>query len=521
MLINTLDSSIIIFYCLVILVLGVYISRSKKRTTHEYFQAGGKLPWFIVGASFVATGMNTEQLVGMVGMGYEHGLVIANWDWLFFPIYTLLIWVFLPIYLRGKVSTIPEYLENRFHPSCRNILAVVVVLGYVFINLSTVFYAGGLIIQEIIGFPIVWAIVGLALIAAVHTTLGGLETVAWINLLQFFILLIGGILLFSFGLHTMDGGVAEMIGSDPARSHLIQPASHPLIPWTSLIIAVVTVGIWYSCTNQFLVQQCLGAKSEWDARMGIILAGFVTFFRPVVEVFPGLIAHHLYDLDKPDLAFTTLLQDVVPAGIRGIIVAGILAAILSTIESILNATSTIFTLDIYKKIVHKSASQKQLVSVGRITMLTVTIIAAAWAPQIGGFESIFVYFQKFISYLATPMAAVFLMGMLWRRTTWQAALTVMIVGIPISFFLEAFVLPEGFNFFNLVGVTWVICVAILIVISLLTKAPSKEATTGTLWNKSMLSLPQAEGTRMPLHRRPSFWWGGVTILWVLLYIILW
>jgi SSS family solute:Na+ symporter len=517
---NMIDPTILVIYLVIILGVGVYFGRKKKETSADYFKAEKKLPWFVIGASFVATGMNTEQMVGMVGMAYKHGIVVANWDWIFFPIYTLLIWVFLPIYLRGRVSTIPEYLENRFNPACRNVLAIVVVLGYVFINLSTVLYAGALIIERLIGFPLLWGILALALIAVIHVALGGLETVAWVNLLQFGILICGGFLLFLLGLNATGMSWSEVVGDDPIRASLIQPINHPIIPWTAVVICPFTVGIWYSCTNQFLVQQCLGAKKEWDARMGIVLAGFVTIFRPLIEIFPGMIAHKLFVLENPDHAFAALIDEVIPVGLKGIVVAGILAAVLSTIESILNATSTVFTLDIYKKFFDKTAVDKKLVRVGRITMIAVMLIAVCWAPQISKFGSIFEYFQKFVAYIASPMAAVFLMGMLWKRTNSTAAITVMVVGIPISFVLEK-ILPADMNFFNLAAITWAICIVLLAVISLATKAPGREKIEGMLWHKSMLKLLQAEGGSVSFYKAPWFWWTFVGVIVAAIYVVYW
>ncbi len=525
-----IDIGTIVVYCLAVMGVGFWVGRRGKATSNDYFLAGRRLPWFAITASFVASGMSSEQMVGMVGQAYQHGLVLANWCWLFFPIYTLLIWVFLPLYLRNKISTMPEYLEKRYGATCRDVYALITVAVYVFVSLSTVMFAGGFVMQDMLGLPLRWGIICLALVGGLYTIYGGLASVVWTDVIQFLVLFGGSIVLFILGLQAVDGGWSTMINAaPPSRAHLVQPLDHPLIPWPALLIVPLTSGLWYSCTNQSLIQRCLAARSEWDTRMAIIAAGAVALIRPIVEVFPGMLAYNLYKLEKPDLALTTMIKNLVPVGARGLILAAFLAAVISTINALINSTTTIITLDLYRKHVNRSAGEARLVSIGKRIGIVVLIVAMFWAPQVGRFPSIFEYFQKFIIYLATPVAVVFLTGVLWKRATRQAALVVMVCGIPMSFLLEQ-ILPTvwpalasngGVSFFYLGAVTWLVCVPLMIAISLFTPAPRAGEVESLVWNRATAQLPAAERIGLPLYKRPWPWWLLVGVLCAGLYIVYW
>ena len=521
MAIGGVDVAVFLLFIGVILGVGLWAGRREGKSALDYFLAGNRLPWYAIGASYVASNLSSEQMIGILGQSYNHGIVMANWAWRVFPIYTFMIWVFLPFYLRNRVTTMPEFLERRFGPACRDLFALITVGGYIAINLSTVLYGGGLVMHDLLGYRLESCIWAIAIVAGIYTVYGGLAAVVWTDLPQSIILFGGGFLLFFLGLNQVEGGWSALMVRHPDRFHLIQPTSHPLIPWPALLITLPTLSLYYSCTNQFIVQRCLGARTEWDARMGVILAGFLNIAGAVAIVLPGIVAFDLFpNLRHPDLAFSTLLKYVAPVGLRGIIIAGLLGAILSTTDSLVNSTSTVLTFDIYKRWIHRGASEDQMVLFGRITTVLILAGAALWAPSVRGFGSIFEYFQRFVTYMSTPFAAVFLIGVMWRRINSAGAMAALLIGIPTSFILEKYVLPPGFNFFNLSGITWAICVAVMTAVSLLTPPPSREKTEGLIWSLSYAKLRDVDRA-IPRYKSVVFWWlvlGGTSAV---LYAVFW
>ena len=521
MAIDGIDIAVFLMVLGVTFGIGIWASRRENKSPMDYFLAGHRLPWYAIGTSYVASNLSSDQMIGMVGQAYNHGIVLANWQWRVFPIYTFMIWIFLPFYLRNRVSTMPEFLERRFNPACRDFFALITAGGYIAINLSSVLYGGGLVMHDMLGFSLVSCIWVIAIVAGIYTAYGGLSAVVWTDLPQSIILFGGGFLLFFLGLGYVDGGWTGLMDRYPEKFHLIQPADHPLIPWPALLITLPTLSLYYSCTNQFIVQRCLGARSEWDARIGVILAGFLNIAGVVAIVLPGIVAFDLFpDLAHFDLAFSTLLKSVAPIGLKGLIVAGLMGAILSTIDSLVNSTSTVLTFDIYKRWIHTSASETQMVRFGRVSTVVILAGAAYWAPNVQDFGSLFEYFQRFVTYISTPFAAVFLIGVMWRRINSAGAIAALVIGIPTSFILEQYVLPPGFNFFNLSGITWVICVAVMTGVSLMTEPPDEEKTRGLIWSLSYATRSETNEV-IPIYKSVVFWWlmlGGVSAV---LYAFFW
>ncbi len=534
------DTVIVLAYLVVVMTIGFLAGRREGRTAIEFFLAGNNLPWYLIGTSFVASSINTEQMIGTVGFAYLYGMPIVNWELITLPIYTLLIVFFVPIYLRNRITTVPEFLIRRFGPACRTYYAAVTVVGYVVINLATVLYSGALVLTSLfhvewLTFPV--AIVLLVLFTGSYTIYGGLSAVVWTDMVQCFILLLGGIFVFYLGLEQIPGGWDGMISileaDDPAKAHIIASADHPVVPWPSLIVGTLTIWIWYQVANQFMVQRVLGAKSEWDARMGIVSAGIINFVRPLATCFAGIVVFALVlshdtfiplkaTLDaKPDLAFMVIMEHLVPPVLRGVIVAGLLGAIMSTIDSLINSTSTVFTLDLFRPYVNPEASDELLVRVGRLAGIGALVLAGLWAPMVGAFGTIFEYFQIILLAVATPTMVVLWTGIFWPRATKQAALTILLIGIPI-YLIPVFVLRAQaieFSFLYVGGIVSIILTVLMVLISLSTKPPDRVATAPYIWNRDMLVTAGAE--TVVFHKRVGLWYGVFAVVWVMLYAFLW
>jgi len=289
---SLLDYAVFILYLVLVVAIGFWVARREKTSAREYFLAGNKLPWFAIGASLIASSVSTEQFIGEVGFAYRYGIAVANWEWSVFPAMTLMMLFFVPFYLRRRISTMPEWLEHRFGPSSRFTFAVITILSYVFINLAGVLYAGGLALHAIFGINLWWAIVVLAVVAGAYTVAGGLASVVWTDLLQAILLLGGGLLVFFLGLREIGGW--EVLRGAGDRAHLMLPASHPELPWTGMLVLCLSTNLWYYATNQYINQRVLGAKDEWNARAGVIFAGFLGIFLTLAVCFPGLIAYAVF-----------------------------------------------------------------------------------------------------------------------------------------------------------------------------------------------------------------------------------
>ena len=456
MLANAIDGAVIAGYFIVLLAVGIWKGRGKQGTSGQYFFSKGTLPWWAIGMAYIATGMNAEQLVGQNGMGYQYGLVMVNWYYtIVIFVYSALIFVFLPLYLRNNIYTMPEFLGRRFSRASENVFAVLLLLSYIFLNLAVVFYGGAKILQVIFPLPVgdlqlgsvtvngsllCWLVV-LALVSGLYTAYGGMSSMIYTAVVQFLLIFISGFVVFYLGYVELPNGWQDVVQHDAGGYHLIQPMDHALIPWHAIVLTVFGLHMFYSCMNQALVQRGFGARTEWDARMAIIFVGLFLFFRPFIEIFPGMIARGLAftghaEFDMTDRAvddvFPLIIRELVPAGFKGLVLVGILASVMSTIAAFLNSISTLITFDVYKKWFRPAAGDKELVRVGIVATTVLMLFSVLYSPVIEHLGGIFVYFQAAASYLAVPIATVFLFGIFWRRTTPAAALTVMLGGIPLG-----------------------------------------------------------------------------------------
>jgi SSS family solute:Na+ symporter len=427
---TTADIAIIVTATLSVVIVGLLAARKVPRTTEGYFLASGTMPWWLIGAAFVSTSVSSEQIVGTVGATYKGGLAIANWEWWCLPTYLLVLVFFIPLYLRNRIMTVPELLNRRFGPACGGIYSGVILVAYVIIFLPPVLYGGSITLSELTSWPLWTVLAGIALLTGSYTLLGGLGSVMWTDAVQCVMLVGGGIVLFVVALGNIPGGWSAMVAAAPERFHLYGPPGDPEAPFLGLIFASFGVFLFYQSTNQVMIQRVLSARSTWDGMMGIVFAGFINLVRPLVTCLLGLIVYHWLDVmhrgpsllpDRQDQTFPFALAAFAPSGIRGVILAGFFAAVMSTVSALANSVATIFSLDVYRRFWRANAGDAELITTGRIAAGAALVLAALTAPAVAR-VGLFKYFQTGVTYMATPFISVMLLGIFWRRTSYAGAI---------------------------------------------------------------------------------------------------
>ncbi len=513
-----LDIVIFFGYFLGIVAFAITVAaRSQTRSSSDYFLASKKLPWYVVGASFIASNISTEHFIGMVGWGFLYGMAVSNWEWGNAITLTALIWIFLPFYMRGNVCTMPEFLERRYNKPCRYIYAGVMIVGLVIAMLGGVLFAGAKAIN--VFFPMIslpWGVALLALTAGAYTIYGGLLSAVWADFVQYCLLMIGGLVVTLFGLYHV-GGLDQLTLNLPEKFIVFYPPTHELIPWSGLLMGMFSVGIWYSCANQFMVQRCLAAKSEWDAQMGVVMAGFTKAILPFIIVVPGIIAFYLFQdrLSDGDQSWPFMVKEFLPVGFTGLVLAGLASAIMSTLSAITNSSSTIFTLDLYKELLRPNASDKELHRVGRLSGTVILLIGVGVALLLSQLPGITVFgiIQQTFFYMAAPIAACFLIGVLWKRATAPGALAAILLGFCVYTPLARFVIfpkvaclvpydsftHHTFMVLLLSGLT-------LIGVSLVTRRKTDEELEGVIWSFKAIRQTEEDKKKHRGIRSLRLWW---------------
>lgn len=513
-----LDTSIFAIYILVVFALGLYASRQAKKTKRDYFLAGDKLPWWMIGGSIIAANISSHHLVGAMGVAYDRGFVAVTMEWGAILIgFNALLWIFLPFYLRNGFYTMPEYLMKRFGGSARTVYSVLVLLTYIFVEIGAVLYLGALSLHSLLGIPMLASIVVLALATGIYTIAGGLRAVIWTEMLQLVVLLLGMVTL-SIVTISAAGGIPAVVASSKDWDILL-PATDPDFPWTMYLGGSLCVSVFYCATNQFIVQRTLAAKNEWHARMGVVFADYLKFFVPFLVIVPALVAPKLFpNLEKPDLLFPTLVKNLLPPGLVGLVMAGLIAAIMSHLSGAINSCTTILTMDVYLPYFKKNASDAQSVRFGRIAGVVVIVLGMVCTGLLISHSNkpIFLYLMRAYGYFTPGIATMFLMGILWKRTTHAGALTAGILTIPLSLTIE-FLFPE-IAYMNRAGIVFWTCMAVCAAVSLLTAAKSAEELKGLIWNRASLSLLPAEREQQRGLRNPFIWWAIVTVMVLYFYI---
>lgn len=468
-----LDYTIFIGYAILILGVGLWMSRDKKghqKTAEDYFLASKSLPWWAIGASLIAANISAEQFIGMSGSGFASGLAIASYEWMAALTLIIVGKYFLPIFIEKGIYTIPEFVEKRYSTNLKTILAVFWIGLYVFVNLTTVLYLGALALETILGIPIIYGVLGLSLFAAAYSLYGGLSAVAWTDVIQVVFLILGGAITTYLALDTVSGGQGFVSGlktvynAVPERFAMILKPDNPEyvnLPGIGVLVGGMWVAnLYYWGFNQYIIQRTLAAKSLKEAQKGILFAAFLKLIIPLIVVVPGIAAYVIINdpsimaslgdlamqntpsVNATDKAYPWLLQ-LLPVGLKGLAFAALTAAIVSSLASMLNSTSTIFTLDIYKQYVGKNASDKTIVSVGRISAAVALIIAAFIAPLLQNLGQAFQFIQEYTGVVSPGILAVFLLGLFWKKTSNRGAIIGALASIPVAMYFK--VAPKGWS----------------------------------------------------------------------------
>jgi SSS family solute:Na+ symporter len=490
---GTIDILFVILYLLIIAGVSVWSIRRSKSSPSDYFLANRNLGWWVIGASILASNVGSEHIVGLAGTGATSGLVMGHYE-LHSWIVLVLGWVFVPFYMRSMVYTMPEFLERRFNAKARRLLSIIQLLSYVIAKASVTIFAGALVFNSFLGVDFWTGATILVIITGIYTILGGLHTVMYTEAIQAIVLLSGSAILLFIGLDKV-GGWQGMINSVPKEKlNMFPPLSDPDFPWLGILFASPIVGIWYWCTDQHIVQRCLAGKNEREARRGTIFAAYLKLLPFFIFLVPGLITVAMVKqgtltLTDNNAAFPTLVKEIMPLGLRGLLAGGLLAALMSSLASVYNACSTLFTMDIYQKM-KPSASGKELVRVGRIATGAVVLLGMAWIPLMNRISgTLYQYLQSVQSYLAPPIAAVFLLGVFFKRLNAKGAFSAMVIGFIIGIIkltLELFqnnltgVLHDfaTINFLYFCIYLFLFSIVVMVGVSLLTPEPDEAHING-------------------------------------------
>lgn len=432
------DLAIIAVYAICIVAYGLFLSRTHE-STDDYFLAGRTLSWWLIGFSLFATNVSSSTLVGLSSAAYNSGIAVYNYEWMAAVILVLFIVFFLPFYLRSRVFTMPEFLERRFDQRSRFLFAGLLIFLNIIVDTAAGLYAGGLIVKILYpAFPLLGAVAILGVLAGLYTITGGLKAVVYTDAVQAVLLLVGACMVAFVAFERVGGWSAVTAAVPAADLSLIRPTTDPVLPWPGLITGVFIVGFYFWATNQFMVQRTLGARNLDEGRWGALFAGLLKLPILFIMVLPGTFARLLYTpathpelAANPDLVYPTMMFDLLPVGFRGLIVAALLAAIMSSVDSTLNSASTIVTMDFWRKL-RPQASAASLVTVGRVVTFVFMAFAILWAPLIAGFPDIWTYLQSVLAYLSPPIVACFVLGVFWPRANAAGAFWGFVGGLAVA-----------------------------------------------------------------------------------------
>ncbi|MGN0908403.1 MAG: sodium/sugar symporter, partial [Succinivibrio sp.] len=477
------------------------VSRKNRASTEGYFLAGKSIPWWAVGASLIAANISAEQFIGMSGSGFVIGLGISAYEWMAAITLLLVAKFFMPIFIKQGIYTIPEFVEKRFNQTLKTILAVFWICLYIFVNLSSVLYLGGTALQIIMGIPMMYTVIGLALFALVYSVYGGLSSVVWTDVIQVAVLIIGGFattylsVAFVGGDAGFFGGLSHMMDVAPEHFKMIlqqgDPQFHNLPGVAVLIGGMWVANLYYWGFNQYIIQRTFASKSLDEAQKGLAFAAFLKLITPIIVVLPGIAAYVILNdpslqeklastfgalvsnadtmptLEHADRAYPWVAQ-FLPTGFKGLVFAALAAAIVSSLASMLNSTATIFTMDIYKTYIDKNASELKLVNIGRLTAVVALVIAVFVAPMLGVLDQAFQYIQEYTGLVSPGILAVFLCGLFWKHTTSKGAIVGVLASIPIALLLKFLPVVKETPFMDQMMYTCVLTIATIVFVSLAT-----------------------------------------------------
>ncbi|WP_053992297.1 sodium:solute symporter [Mangrovimonas sp. TPBH4] len=503
---QTADWWVLGLYFLALIAVAVWVVLQKNKNTEDYFLAGRNVGWFVIGASIFASNIGSEHVVGLAGTGFESGTPMAHYE-LHAWIVLLLGWLFLPFYIRSGAFTMPEFLEKRFDSRSRWFLSVFSLLAYVLTKVSVTIYAGGIVVSELLGIPFWYGAIGIVIFTGIYTVVGGMKAVIYTETLQTVILILGSMIITYLGMQEVGGWsqLRETVTAvSPDHFNMWRPISDPDFPWTGMLFGGTVVGVWYWCTDQYIVQRTLAAHNIKIGRRGAIFGAYLKLLPILIFLIPGIIAFALtiqnpemFGVEKADRAFPMLVKTLLPVGLKGLVAGGLMAALMSSLASVFNSCSTIFTIDIYKKL-KPQKSERELLTIGKVATSFIVVLGIIWIPimeKIGG-GVMYQYLQNVQSYIAPPVTAVFLLGIIWKRVNSQAAITTLMAGLVLLILrlgAEIYYQPQiasgetvdslmfafaSINFAHMAIFMFIFSVILCVTVSLATGAPNYAKISG-------------------------------------------
>lgn len=529
---ETLDWIVIGLFCVALVGIIVWVMRQKQDDSKDYFLGGRDATWIAIGASIFASNIGSEHLIGLAGAGASSGMAMAHWEiqgWMIL----ILGWVFVPFYSRSMVYTMPEFLERRYNPQSRTILSLISLISYVLTKVAVTVYAGGLVFQQVFGIDTLWGIdffwiaaIGLVVITALYTIFGGMKSVLYTSVLQTPILLLGSLIILVLGFREL-GGWDEMMricsnvtvnDYGDSMTDLIRSNNDPNFPWLGALIGSSIIGFWYWCTDQYIVQRVLSGKNQREARRGSIFGAYLKLLPVFLFLIPGMIAFALHQkslaaggegflpilasgMHNADAAFPSLVSKLLPAGVKGIVVCGILAALMSSLASLFNSSAMLFTIDFYKRF-RPNTPEKKLVVIGQVATVVIVLLGILWIPimrSVG--DVLYAYLQDVQSVLAPGIAAAFLLGICWKRASAKGGMWGLLAGMIIGltrlgakvYYSTAGAAADDslfkylfydLNWLFFCGWMFLFCLLVVIVVSYCTEAPSQEKIKGLVFGTS-------------------------------------
>jgi SSS family solute:Na+ symporter len=557
-----LDWLVICGFVLGLIGVIIYVIKQKQNNSADYFLSGKDATWIAIGASIFASNIGSEHLIGLAGAGASSGMAMAHWEiqgWMIL----ILGWLFVPFYTRSMVYTMPEFLERRYNPQSRTILSFISLISYVLTKVAVTVYAGGLVFQQVFGIETLWGIdffwiaaIGLVLITALYTVLGGMKSVLYTSVLQTPILLLGSLIILVLGLRELGGwdemmricGAVSVNDYGNSMTDLIRSNSDASFPWAGALVGSAIIGFWYWCTDQYIVQRVLSGRNEREARRGSIFGAYLKLLPVFLFMIPGMIAFALHQKNggylptlesgavNADAAFPTLVAKLLPAGVKGLVVCGILAALMSSLASLFNSSAMLFTIDFYKRF-RPQSPEKRLVLVGQCATVVIVALGILWIPVMRSVgDVLYTYLQDVQSVLAPGIAAAFLLGVVWKRASSKGGLWGLLSGLVIGltrlaakvYYSTADTASDptlfrylfyDLNWLFFCGWMFLVCIAVIVIVSLLTPAPSPARIQGLVFGTA--SAQQKASTRASWNSWDVIHTVIILIITVGFYIYFW
>lgn len=544
------DLLMVLVYLVFIVALGFYFAKRTK-TTDDYFLAGRSLTWWLIGFSLFASNVSSSSLVGLSSAAFSSGISVYNYEWMATLVLIVFLVFFLPFYLKTRVYTMPEFLERRFDQRSRYYFSALLVLLNVAVDTAGALYAGALVVQVLYPQVPLWqSVVVLGILAGIYTIAGGLKAVVYTDAVQAVLLLIGAFLVAVLSFDAIGGSWSAVVAAVPADDlSIIRPASDPVMPWPGVITGVFLLGFYFWGTNQFMVQRTLGARDLHHGRWGALFAGLLKLPIIFIMVLPGIFGRLLYSAaeypalaQNPDLIYPTLIFDLLPVGVRGLILTALVAAIMSSVDSTLNAASTLVTMDFIKKL-KPGVPDRSLVIAGRIVTFVFMALAILWAPQILRFPNLWTYLQQMLAYLAPPIVACFFGGVFWKRANGHGAFAALVVGHLAAALFFALALSGSIiiqtqaltpqqmqmatagtpviHFLYLAPILLVISLTALVTVSLATERPDAEVVRTLTWSPAILAEETPALARLPWYKNYRYQSAALLVLMAIFVIAWW